>query len=42
MNNVPPGRATGAASATAAMRVMRVMMSFMLKIGEVVELPASM
>jgi hypothetical protein len=36
MNNVPLGRATGAASATAAMRVIRVMLSFILTIGDAV------
>jgi hypothetical protein len=36
MNNVPLGRATGAPSATAAMRVIRVMMSFILTIGDAV------
>jgi hypothetical protein len=36
MNNVPLGRAAGAASAMAAMRVRRVMMSFMLTIGDAV------
>jgi hypothetical protein len=36
MNNVPLGRATGAPSATAAMRVIRVMLSFILTIGDAV------
>jgi len=36
MNNVPLGRATGAPSATAAMKVVRVMMSFILTIGDAI------
>jgi hypothetical protein len=36
MNNVPLGRATGAPSATAAMRVVRVMMSFILTTGDAI------
>jgi hypothetical protein len=36
MNNVPLGRATGAPTATAAMRVIRVIMSFILTIGDAV------